>query len=374
MSAFSRPAAAAAQTTSLRDITISGAGVLAMYEFDICSAVSLGNCPISLEFSEQYSQPVTIQTQLSAVTLNAGEMESTQVELNPGQPFLELGLGFSIGTDSYNYSAAIPLPFFSNGAFTYSIPLTQVIAGPLSAGLPISPILVNLANLLGFSLDLPISLETLYQTDIGASGFMVGTPSLRWSGPGTESFSASLTGTAADSYLAVDGFESSFVFNASLVLSLPVVGQTNLISFQTPPVTFGSSGAIPIGDWYHVDVTTPYSEAQGSGWYLSGSTVSVGLTQPQVGNGSSQYQFNGWAGTGAGSYSGTDVSPTLTVSGPITETATWNHVGQASPFGPIVGGYALGIGAAVTFIGIMILGVIGGVVLLVVRQRKPTPW
>jgi hypothetical protein len=56
-----------------------------------------------------------------------------------------------------------------------------------------------------------------------------------------------------------------------------------------------------------------------SGWKNSGATVSISAT---AANG---YSFSNWTGTGTGSYSGTNNPASITMSGPITETATFIH-------------------------------------------------
>jgi hypothetical protein len=56
-----------------------------------------------------------------------------------------------------------------------------------------------------------------------------------------------------------------------------------------------------------------------SGWKNSGATVSITAT-PATG-----YSFNNWRGTGTGSFSGTTNPASITMGGPITETATFTH-------------------------------------------------
>jgi hypothetical protein len=56
-----------------------------------------------------------------------------------------------------------------------------------------------------------------------------------------------------------------------------------------------------------------------SGWRASGSTVSISATP------ASGYSFTNWTGSGAGSYSGTNNSPSIIMGGPITETGAFTH-------------------------------------------------
>ncbi|PPD58057.1 Calx-beta domain-containing protein [Dehalogenimonas etheniformans] len=63
-------------------------------------------------------------------------------------------------------------------------------------------------------------------------------------------------------------------------------------------------------------------------WYDAGAKVTLSATPPSLTySGQERYVFNGWTGSGTGSYSGTDNPATdgVTVNGPITETASWTH-------------------------------------------------
>jgi len=57
----------------------------------------------------------------------------------------------------------------------------------------------------------------------------------------------------------------------------------------------------------------------GSGWKNSGTSLSMGATP------TSGYIFSNWTGSGAGSYSGTNNPASITMNGPITETASFTH-------------------------------------------------
>jgi hypothetical protein len=56
-----------------------------------------------------------------------------------------------------------------------------------------------------------------------------------------------------------------------------------------------------------------------SGWKNSGAAVSI-RAMPASG-----YSFTNWSGSGIGSYSGTNNPVSITMGGPITETATFTH-------------------------------------------------
>jgi hypothetical protein len=56
-----------------------------------------------------------------------------------------------------------------------------------------------------------------------------------------------------------------------------------------------------------------------SGWKNSGAAVSITAT-PAAG-----YSFTNWSGSGTGSFSGTNNPASITMGGPVTETATFTH-------------------------------------------------
>jgi hypothetical protein len=97
---------------------------------------------------------------------------------------------------------------------------------------------------------------------------------------------------------------------------------------------------------YYLTVTSASGSTIGSGWYNVGSTATISATPPGTGGGE-QYSWNGWTGTGSGSYTGTNNPATnaVTINAVITETASWTHQYQvtvtSSPGGAIGGTFAV---------------------------------
>ena len=124
--------------------------------------------------------------------------------------------------------------------------------------------------------------------------------------------------------------------------------QYALTSISGPVSPLTSSGTV-MGNYvtqYQLTMATNFgttSPTSGS-WYNSGSSVTIYATSPSVGNGE-RYTWNGWTGSGSGSYSGTgNNSALVTMNGAVTETASWTHqysftlsyliVGGGSPTAP----------------------------------------
>ena len=77
----------------------------------------------------------------------------------------------------------------------------------------------------------------------------------------------------------------------------------------------------------------------GSNWYDSGSLVTISATAPPVGAGE-RFVWGGWVGSGTGgSYTGNDNPATnaVTMSGPVTQTASWTHQYQLTISGNVGG-------------------------------------
>ncbi|MCI4351703.1 MAG: hypothetical protein L3K15_09375, partial [Thermoplasmata archaeon] len=96
-----------------------------------------------------------------------------------------------------------------------------------------------------------------------------------------------------------------------------------------------------------------------SGWVKAGSTVNL------IAQANATSSFTGWAGTGVGSYTGTVATTSITVQGPITETATFAPVYPVKSTGSSTAGEPLALGL------LALLAVVGIVVGFVLFRRRP---
>ncbi|MCI4324043.1 MAG: hypothetical protein L3K03_08565, partial [Thermoplasmata archaeon] len=101
----------------------------------------------------------------------------------------------------------------------------------------------------------------------------------------------------------------------------------------------------------------------GTIWETIGTRVTLSAT-PNAG-----FEFVNWTGQGAGNYSGTEASPTITVNGPISESALFRAVTStcacSSPSGS-----DLALPVAV-ILGLLVVGLAGGAILSRRRGRNP---
>jgi len=78
---------------------------------------------------------------------------------------------------------------------------------------------------------------------------------------------------------------------------------------------------------YRLTMATNYGTTTppvGDHWYEAGSIIEISATPPGAIEGE-RYVWNGWTGTGNGSYSTLNNPANITMNGPITETASWTH-------------------------------------------------
>jgi len=92
---------------------------------------------------------------------------------------------------------------------------------------------------------------------------------------------------------------------------------------------------------YYLEVATAYGEATGEGWYQPGAQVEIGITTNIDAEEGTRLAFQGWTGAGAGSYTGPANPATVTMNGPIVETAVWkteHRLDLVSEYGVPTGG------------------------------------
>ena len=98
---------------------------------------------------------------------------------------------------------------------------------------------------------------------------------------------------------------------------------------------------------YYLQVATAYGTVTGEGWYAPGTQVEVSVTTAIPAGDGTRHAFQGWSGAGSGSYSGPANPATVTMNGPVTQTAVWRteyKVDVISAYGNPTGGGWYGAG------------------------------
>ena len=93
---------------------------------------------------------------------------------------------------------------------------------------------------------------------------------------------------------------------------------------------------------YYLTVNSTYGNVTGAGWYSAGAIANFSAKSSVAGDSGNQYIFNGWTGTGAGSYIGSGTTHSVTMNNPITETVNWTTA-------PSTNLYIIGISAIIIF-------------------------
>lgn len=98
--------------------------------------------------------------------------------------------------------------------------------------------------------------------------------------------------------------------------------------------------------WVAVSAGSGGATSTASGWVASGTAVELSAT-PAAGQ-----QFAGWVGSGSGSYSGASATQSITPTGPVNETATFQPVAATSSSSSASDlGLAVGVAIAVALVG-----------------------
>ena len=110
----------------------------------------------------------------------------------------------------------------------------------------------------------------------------------------------------------------------------------------TVNVPSATSVSISYTTQYYLTVNSTYGNVTGAGWYSAGAIASFSVKSSVAGDSGNQYIFNGWTGTGAGSYIGSGTTHSVTMNNPITETVNWTTT-------PSTNLYIIGISAIIMF-------------------------
>ncbi len=101
------------------------------------------------------------------------------------------------------------------------------------------------------------------------------------------------------------------------------------------------SGALLWTSVYHLQLSSPFGNVIGAGYYPTFSAVNFSVQQPYVYiTPSERAVFAGWQGAGPGSYTGASGSSTVQMVGNVTEIAKWNleyYVNATSQFSNVSG-------------------------------------
>jgi hypothetical protein len=149
-----------------------------------------------------------------------------------------------------------------------------------------------------------------------------------------------------------------------------VANATSVTASLAVSVAANQSLAVSFIEQFLVTVTngsggTVSASPTASGWVNAGASVTLSATPVNA-----SFLFSNWSGTGAGSYNGTVAGTTLTVTGPITETAAFAPVYPVKSTGSSTAGEPLAFGLLALLI---VVGLVVGYLVFRRRSAPPTP-
>ncbi|MGI0131622.1 MAG: InlB B-repeat-containing protein [Thermoplasmata archaeon] len=265
------------------------------------SGQACGNTVVSFSFNVQYylalastaggSATATAGLQLSSVGMWVGPSDLVSLQATPANNYYFLGWN---GTGAGNYTGTI-----NPQSISVSGPVTELASFALIVIPPPQRYTVD------FHLSSTFDAGTVWTVTINGTTYASSTADLNVSGLLAQVFPIGVSSAKSP-----DG----------LTLYTPVgaPGNVHVTGNQTVPLTFKTSY------WVSVDVIGPGeasiqvgSSNTSSGWYASGTTVTVNAYATGT------WIFSTWSGTGTGAYQGSQQSYTVQVKGPLHEVATF---------------------------------------------------
>jgi len=231
------------------------------------------------------------------------------------------------GTESATYTIQYSVTFEQTGIPTSGVTWGVTVNSVHYAGTGASIIVSGLTGTVSYSYDSPVSgapgVQYVCSSDCSGSVSGTGTVSASYATQYSVTYQAAgcvLTVTVSSEWVTSGG-------SATGVFPSPVSGegtQCLFVSDNRPETITGPTTITGTYETqYYLTVSSPYGSPSGSGWYNAGSPAGFDVSSPASGGPGTQYVFSVWAGTGAGSYSGSHNPESVTMNNPITETASW---------------------------------------------------
>jgi hypothetical protein len=238
----------------------------------------------------------------------------------------------SSGTGSFWASAGAPLSISATPASGYVLEdwtgafdgaASQVISNATT----LEATLTGSLNVVAYFEPAPMVTTATFSLTVNESGLPAGTAWQFALAPGS--------GAAGSAdVLTVSGLNGTYLLTIPMVYTAAGVrfvpqGTTN----RSVDVSSNVSQTVMFQEQFLVLVAASGpGSVQGGGWFAAGQTVAITAVPTGAG-------FAGWQGSGAGSYSGTNLTPTITVAGPVSETATFSTSSistSAAPTTPVL--------------------------------------
>jgi hypothetical protein len=242
------------------------------------------------------------------------------------------------------------LGWTGTGPGSWTVPTSSIIVSPTGpvtelAAFALKPAPVTETYTVNFTASSALPAGTPWVVDFNGTPYASSTDSVVIAKVpnGTYSYSVPLVGGAAagTQYVATPAGTSVHVAGKAVPVAVPFDAQF----------------------WVSISSTGAGSTGPASGWFASGKSVLLNATP------SGSALFEGWSGTGSGSYTGSSQGPSIQVLGPITERATF----VAPPSSTTTTGSSNASPSTLLVAGLAVAGLVIGVVVGLVFARRGRP-
>jgi hypothetical protein len=240
--------------------------------------------------------------------------------------------GSTVTISGGGFAASLPISFTYNGIALVTTPgtVTTNTAGSFTATFTV-PSSATASNTVQASDGTNTATATFTQTvSITITSNPIGTGLVNVDGvstttPVTFTWNVGSTHSLQANSPVAAGTDTQYVYTGWSDSGTQTHTYTTPSSPQTVTATFKTQYKLTMNT--NFGSTTPAT----ANWYDSGATITIQATPPTPGS-SERYVWNGWTGSGLGSYTGTNNPATnaVTMNAPITETAVFTHQFQVT--------------------------------------------
>lgn len=279
------PSDSSAQETILKKTVnahIKGTHSATAGPIDICGAIHLGSCPVSITMTESLDVMVQLITTMGSV-LPEGSPVTINANLSSSTPKVALSAMFALGSKSYTVSFAVPnYPPIGK----YTIPGPCVPAGTIldALGIPVPPFPIP------FKICLNPEFTTSIKGEFNGTGF-TNNRLITWTSLGAQKTELHILNNS--SALTLVG-ELSAEQTLSLTVAIEVMATNNIVAALPIPLNtqdFGSE-QFPLFTWYRVTIDKPdggsITPSPGTRWYSQNYQLTLQATPDWL------YQFENW--------------------------------------------------------------------------------
>ncbi len=309
--------------------------------------------PISLTSSAGLSAGVLDLTQNVTLTVTYETQYALSVFATPGGSIT----GYPNGLYWVTAGSSVDLTASPSSGYQFAGWSGTVSSSSASITVPVN----GVSNETAQFLVRPIPPPAVYALTVVETGLPANTP---WA---VSAGASGISGTSSS--LVIAGLNGSYPITAATLFPATGIRWVSNVTNVSASVT--SNRSITVNYWEQFQVSVSATAGGSASDGVTGSWVNASQTITLIATANSTSEFLSWNGTGTGAYSGTSASTTVTVTGPISEQATFGPL-PSTPTGKQSNNNANNNGLTMTvlvFVALLVAGLVVG--LLVGRRRSP---